>query len=123
MTTKAGRMFACVTAGLLVAFLSSAHAEAQGAVQSEVETLSSSGRADFIRTYCVQCHNGRALVGGVVLDTADLSNLGTDIELWERALRKLRARAMPPIGMPRPDEDAYANMVSQRINNCINSCI
>ncbi len=112
MTTKAGRMFACVTAGLLVAFLSSAHAEAQGAVQSEVETLSSSGQADFIRTYCVQCHNGRALVGGVVLDTADLSNLGTDIELWERALRKLRARAMPPIGMPRPDEDAYANMVS-----------
>ena len=80
MTTKAGRMLASIAAGLLVAFLSSAHAEAQGVVQSEVETLSSSGRADFIRTYCVQCHNGRALVGGVVLDTADLSNLGTDIE-------------------------------------------
>src|SRR4029077_8642700 len=27
--------------------------------------------------------------------------------VWEKVLRKIRARQMPPIGMPRPDEPTY----------------
>ena len=38
--------------------------------------------------------------------------LAQDVELWERALRKLRARAMPPAGVARPGETAYVSIVS-----------
>ena len=52
------------------------------------------------------------MIGGVALDTADIADVGSDVELWERALRKLQARAMPPVGLPRPGETAYAGLVS-----------
>src|SRR5262249_61812574 len=32
---------------------------------------------------------------------------------WEKVVRKLRARQMPPDGKKRPDEDTYAAVVSQ----------
>src|SRR5207249_8541288 len=28
-------------------------------------------------------------------------------DAWEKVVRKIRARQMPPVGMPRPDEAAY----------------
>jgi hypothetical protein len=33
-------------------------------------------------------------------------------EVWEKVLRKLRGRYMPPPGLPRPDEPAYETQVS-----------
>ena len=52
--------------------------------------------------YCVTCHNQRLKTGGVMLDTADLTKIRGNGELWERVLRKLRSASMPPLGLPRP---------------------
>ncbi len=38
--------------------------------------------------------------------------VGDHAELWEKVVRKLNARAMPPPGVPRPDEKTYTAMVS-----------
>ena len=58
--------------------------------------------------YCVTCHNGRLRTAGLALDAMDAGRVGGRAEAWEKVVRKLRARAMPPPGRPRPDEAAYA---------------
>ena len=70
----------------------------------------SSSRA-LLDEYCVRCHNERLQTAGLALDTADTDHIGLAADVWERAVRKLRARAMPPAGAPRPDEAAYEGLV------------
>jgi hypothetical protein len=41
----------------------------------------------------------------------DLSNLSDNGAAWEKVLRKLRSREMPPPGMPRPDAATYGALV------------
>ena len=53
--------------------------------------------------YCVTCHNQKAKTANLTFDTMDLTHVGQDAAVWERAVRKLRGGMMPPPGMPRPD--------------------
>jgi cytochrome c551/c552 len=62
--------------------------------------------------YCVTCHNAQLKTGGLVLDPAAASHASSDPETWEKVIRKLRARAMPPAGMPRPSEAVYDSTAS-----------
>ncbi len=71
-----------------------------------------SSARELLDRYCVRCHNDRLQTAGVALDAADVEQVAHDAALWERAIRKLRARAMPPAGSPRPDEAAYVDLVS-----------
>ena len=36
----------------------------------------------FLTQYCIGCHNQRAKVAGLALDTLDLSKVGPDAETW-----------------------------------------
>ncbi len=56
--------------------------------------------------YCVTCHNDRLKTGGLTLATLDVEHPAVDAEIWEKAVRKLRAGLMPPAGAPRPDRAA-----------------
>lgn len=56
-----------------------------------------------LEKYCVTCHNERLKTANVVLEKKNLLDAGSDRETWERVVRKLRARAMPPAGSRRPD--------------------
>lgn len=60
-----------------------------------------------ISSYCVGCHNDTLKTAGLSLEQADLANPGASLDIWEKVLRKLRARTMPPAGVPRPDEATY----------------
>ncbi len=62
--------------------------------------------------YCVACHNDRLRTAGLVLNTLDLANVPGDADVWEKVVRKLRAGAMPPAGMPRPPAEAHEALVS-----------
>ena len=64
-----------------------------------------------IDKYCVSCHNDKLKTGGLSLNTI-ADNVGEHTEIWEKVVRKLRARYMPPAGLPRPDESAYDAAVS-----------
>ena len=61
----------------------------------------------FVTRYCASCHNDRLKRGGLTLDAAVSQDIGQTPEVWEKVVRKVRARQMPPIGLPRPDEAAY----------------
>ena len=64
--------------------------------------------AALVDQYCVACHNATLKTGGLELDAYDVNNIEAHPDVWERVLRKLRANAMPPTGMPRPDEIRFA---------------
>jgi hypothetical protein len=50
------------------------------------------------------------------LENFDFANFEKDGVIWEKLIRKLRMRAMPPQGMPRPDEAAYDAIVKYMEN-------
>jgi mono/diheme cytochrome c family protein len=66
----------------------------------------------LINQYCVGCHNDKLKSGGLALDTVNVENMNQNPEVWEKVLHKVRARYMPPAGVPRPDEKAYQSLVS-----------
>ena len=66
----------------------------------------------LLERYCVTCHNARLRTADLALDGADLADVGAHADVWERVLRKLHGRVMPPIGRPRPGEDEYEQLTS-----------
>jgi hypothetical protein len=78
---------------------------------SPVPSHSSSQRAVLDR-YCVVCHNEQSRTAGLALDTMDVVQISEGAPVWEKVLRKLRGRAMPPAGMPRPDEATYDSLTT-----------
>src|SRR4029453_16236649 len=56
----------------------------------------------------LSCHNERARVGGLALDTIDLTHVGPNAAIWEKVVRKVRARATAPLGRARPAPAAAA---------------
>jgi len=65
-----------------------------------------------ITQYCIGCHNEKSKTGGLSLEGLDMVNVGTNSQIWEKVVRKLRVRMMPPPGLPRPDENYYNAVVS-----------
>src|SRR5262245_59831397 len=63
--------------------------------------------AAVLTKYCATCHNERLKTGGIVIDPAAVENVGAGAAQWERVVRKLRTRSMPPPGAPRPDAESY----------------
>ena len=66
----------------------------------------------LVDRYCVTCHNARVKTAGLLLDEANIEDVGSDAELWEKVVHKLRSGAMPPGGRPRPDLATYDAVVS-----------
>ena len=65
-----------------------------------------------IGQYCLSCHNDRVRTAGLALDRLNPNNVGEeDRAEWEKIVQKLRTRAMPPLGNPRPDEASYNSLV------------
>ena len=64
-----------------------------------------------VTDYCIGCHNQRAKVGGLALDSPDLA-IADHREIWEKVLRKVRTREMPPQGARRPEPATYSSLVT-----------
>ncbi|HXT41476.1 MAG TPA: DUF1587 domain-containing protein, partial [Candidatus Angelobacter sp.] len=88
------------------------HALASSPVSSPVSSM--------VNQYCVDCHDTEMKKGGLDLD----SILGDDVtqhsEVWEKVVRKLRTRQMPPMEKRRPDENTYDKVVT-RLSDALNS--
>ena len=61
----------------------------------------------LVRDYCLDCHSGEEGEAGLDLEPVNMAALGDHRQLWEKVIRKLRARQMPPAEAPRPDEASY----------------
>ena len=80
--------------------------------QSPAHPLTSpAGLFGFVDEYCLSCHDEDNKKGGLALDTIASSEVVKHPDVWEKVIRKLRARQMPPVGKDRPDEPAYDTVV------------
>jgi mono/diheme cytochrome c family protein len=87
-----------------------AQARAVRAAASDAATIDK--QKAWVKQYCVACHNTRNPLPAndpVNLETASLDDLTKDAATWEKVLRKLNVRAMPPQGMPHPTEASYVD--------------
>jgi mono/diheme cytochrome c family protein len=66
----------------------------------------------FVTHHCTRCHDGDTKKAGLDLDALSAKDVEAHPETWEKVVRKLAARLMPPAGKPRPDERMYDSIVA-----------
>jgi mono/diheme cytochrome c family protein len=91
-----------------------AQSPAPAALQSPSAAEAAKYRA-WLNQYCVGCHNNRTAAPAnepVNLESASVEDLLKSAATWERVLRKLSVRAMPPQGTPHPDEPGYVGFIT-----------
>ena len=71
----------------------------------------------MLSTYCFTCHSDRAKIGGLALDSLNLQTPAENAQIWEKALRKLRGRLMPPPGNPQPPQKDIDSFVTWMENS------
>jgi mono/diheme cytochrome c family protein len=72
-----------------------------------------SAEATFLNQYCIGCHNQRAKVGGLALDTLDVTRVAPASETWEKVVKKIRTGMMPPSGAKRPERNALDRFAAE----------
>jgi hypothetical protein len=101
-----------------VLFLSGGLVGRDRAPQPSRPPLASEGRFEraahqaFVTQYCTSCHNRLDKKSGLDLDTVNGEDVGAHPEVWEKVVRKLSARQMPPPDRKRPDEQTYVSFVA-----------
>jgi mono/diheme cytochrome c family protein len=98
---------ALVTVGVIAPLM----AQTASAPTAKGEATADAKYRAFANQYCIACHSKRAAnpaEAPVVLEAASFDDLLGHADTWERVLRKLSVRAMPPPGVPRPPEAEYA---------------
>jgi Protein of unknown function (DUF1592)/Protein of unknown function (DUF1588)/Protein of unknown function (DUF1585)/Protein of unknown function (DUF1587)/Protein of unknown function (DUF1595)/Planctomycete cytochrome C len=65
----------------------------------------------LVENYCFKCHNTDDWAGTIAFDTMSLDDVPANAEVWEKAIRKLRGRLMPPPGKPQPDNVAIGSLI------------
>ncbi len=112
-------LLACMSAALLSVVGDVKASEGQGGrVTPSISSVSS--QQAVLDKYCVTCHNEKLRTAGLLLDKADAGHPADNPAIWEKVLRKLRTREMPPPRMPRPDDvttDSLANYVETALDS------
>ncbi|HTA45553.1 MAG TPA: DUF1592 domain-containing protein [Bryobacteraceae bacterium] len=75
-------------------------------------TASAAQTSDVVDKYCATCHNEKLKTGGLVLVGLDPARADANAEVWEKVIRKLQSHAMPPQGLPQPDEAIRQSLIS-----------
>jgi hypothetical protein len=86
---------------LCVALAGAVQAGERGQVQAVVER------------YCSNCHDKDEPDGGLDLTSIASQDVTAHSDAWEKVVRRLRARQMPPAGKKRPDEQTYVAVQSE----------
>src|SRR6188768_1787564 len=109
------RVAACLW---LAAVATMSLAAAPGQAGQAPATVSAPGASATVATravldrYCATCHNQRLRTGDLALDMLDPGNVAAAPDAWESVVRKLRTGAMPPPGMPRPDDATLSTVLT-----------
>ena len=91
---------ACI--GLLFAGLTPAlAAEASGQLPKGPLKPTLSG---VVERYCNDCHDKETHKGNLDLESATANDVTANPQIWEKVVRRIRARQMPPADKKRPDE-------------------
>src|SRR5215470_180333 len=92
---------------LVASFGAVAFTTAQQAV-----TPSPDSQLATIKQYCGGCHNDRMKAAGVSFDGLTADAVGRRADVFEKAVRKLRGRVMPPPNARQPDQASVDSLVT-----------
>jgi mono/diheme cytochrome c family protein len=98
--------------GVLLVLISASSSASQTTTQTAPAAAAAplDQHREMLTTYCYTCHSTRAKMGNLALEGLDLRTPAENAQTWEKAVRKLRGRLMPPPGNPQPmqkDIDAF----------------
>jgi hypothetical protein len=71
----------------------------------------------LIDEYCLSCHDEDHKKGGLALESVAAEDVPRHPEVWEKVVRKLRARQMPPVGKERPDDATYEAVIASLVRS------
>jgi cytochrome c553 len=104
---------------LILCVLALVTAQPVAQTQTTPRSTSSAPIRTMLDTYCVGCHSATGKAGGVALAGMPLDDIGKNAEIWEKAVRKLRGRLMPPPGSRQPDQtevDAFIHALEDALD-------
>jgi hypothetical protein len=67
---------------------------------------------ETLNQYCVSCHNDRTKTAGLSFQGITAASIGEHAEVFEKAIRKMRGRVMPPPGARQPSAAAVDSLVA-----------
>ena len=67
----------------------------------------------IVGQFCVDCHDSGAAKGGLNLESIVQDPAPEHAETWEKVVRKVRARQMPPPGKKRPKEAEFESALRE----------
>ncbi len=89
--------------GVAGVFVVSRPSQAQDSADAQLAT---------VKQYCTGCHSDKLKTGGVSFEGVTAASVAKDPELFEKAVRKLRGRVMPPPGSKQPDGKSVDSLVA-----------
>src|SRR5215471_5534762 len=95
---------------LVAVFTASPSAQTQPT--SPQAPLTADAQLATIKEYCAGCHNDRAKTGGVSFEGITPASIGQHADVFEKAVRKLRGRVMPPPGAKQPEAKSIDSLVA-----------
>ena len=107
---RRGAAMLIAAAGLFVAAGVRSTLEAQ---QPAVrQSLPPAPHVALLNQSCLDCHDDLGREAGLSLESIAGDSVAAHPEVWEKVVRKLRTRQMPPVGEPRPDEATYDRVIA-----------
>ncbi len=100
------------TASLVAAGGARATLDAQQAPAPQSPARTAGPHLTLLEGYCYACHDQVRSEAGLSLEAAAASDVARHPEVWEKVVRKLRTRQMPPVDEERPDEATYDAVLS-----------
>src|SRR5918993_1170980 len=101
---------------VLVAWVTAVFTAAQGAVPQPAAPSASAADVQAhlgtIKQYCASCHNDRTKTAGVSFEGATAETIAQHPDIFEKAVRKLRGRVMPPPNARQPAAAAVDSLVA-----------
>ena len=102
------------------AVLATAALSGQGARGGKAAPASdAAGAKTLLDTYCAGCHSPAVKAGGLVIEASTLAGVREHRDVWEKSLRKLRGRQMPPPGSRQPNQaeiDAFVTWMEAALD-------
>ncbi|MEY4641585.1 MAG: hypothetical protein RLZZ227_1579 [Pseudomonadota bacterium] len=74
----------------------------------------------FLDQNCVECHNAEDWAGSLAFDLITPSEIADNPGVWEKVIKKLDGRMMPPAGHPRPanaEADRFVDWVAAYLDH------
>ena len=68
---------------------------------------------EVVQKFCYDCHDSETKKGELNLEALERRDIARDAAVWEKVVRKMNARQMPPIGKDRPYEPIYKQTIEQ----------